>query len=100
MQIINRLIQQGWAQQVDSATDKRSKIISITAKGMQHLEQQMEKIRLATQVVTGDLTHQEKMELITLLNKLDHFHRPIFQRNAEPGSLLEMVVNEYLPAKS
>ncbi len=33
MQIINRLIKQGWVQQIDLRTDKRSKIISITEQG-------------------------------------------------------------------
>src|SRR5690554_3404938 len=50
MQIINRLIKQGWVQQLDSLTDKRSKIISITAQGSIALAQNMQKIRQATEI--------------------------------------------------
>ena len=98
MQIVNRLLQEGWVTQRDSQTDKRSKIIRITQKGLRTLERQMDKIRQATRVVTGDLTHHEKMQLIELLDKLDRFHRPIFSRNMESADLLEEVISSYLPA--
>ena len=93
MQIINRLIAHGWVSQQDSETDKRSKIIQITAKGLAALEQQMGKIRQATSIVTGDLTHSEKMKLIRLLKKLDHFHQPIFSQNIDAAELLERATN-------
>jgi DNA-binding MarR family transcriptional regulator len=96
MQIINRLLQEGWVAQRDSETDKRSKIIRITQKGLKTLERQMEKIRQATRVVTGDLTHPEKMELIRLLDKLDRFHHPIFSRNIDSAELLECAGSVYL----
>ena len=37
MQIINRLINQGWIEQRNSKTDKRSKVISISETGLQAL---------------------------------------------------------------
>lgn len=89
MQIINRLIQQGWVSQEDSKVDKRSKVIAITPAGQSALEAQMEKIRMATRIVTGDLTHHEKMELIRLLDKLDKFHKPIFLSNVDAADLLD-----------
>ncbi|RAJ01528.1 DNA-binding MarR family transcriptional regulator [Chitinophaga skermanii] len=100
MQIINRLIQQGWVEQKDSETDKRSKIIGITPNGLDALAQQMDKIRHATNIVTGDLSYAEKMELIRLLNKLDHFHHAIYSQNYSPAELLEKVTKEYLPVKN
>jgi DNA-binding MarR family transcriptional regulator len=100
MQIINRLIHQKWVKQEDSATDKRSKIIQITKKGLHALEQQMDRIRQATNIVTGDLSYSEKMELITLLNKLDHFHQPIFSKNINSHELLERVTQEFLVANN
>lgn len=89
IQIINRLIRQGWVSQEDSETDKRSKVIAITAAGEEALAAQMEKIRLATRIVTGDLTYAEKMELIRLLDKLDRFHKPIFLKNLDQADLLD-----------
>lgn len=92
MQIINRLIAQKWVAQKDSKTDKRSKIISITPKGLKALEDQMDKIRQATHIVTGNLSRSEKMELIRLLNKLNDFHLPIYEKNIESENLLAEVL--------
>lgn len=89
MQIINRLIAQGWVQQTDSHVDKRSKLLDITQAGHEALNRQMANIRKATHIVTGDLTYAEKMELIRLLQKLDHFHQPIYDRGIEPRFLLD-----------
>src|SRR5690606_34044735 len=91
MQTINRLISQGWVNQTASETDKRSKILTISSKGIAVLENQMDKIRKASDIVTGDLTHTEKMELIRLLNKLNDFHQPIYDQNIEPENLLHEV---------
>lgn len=88
MQIINRLINQGWIEQRNSKIDKRSKVISISETGLQALGNQMDKIRQATSIVTGNLSQKEKMELIRLLNKLDDFHQPIYDRNIDTEDLL------------
>ena len=92
MQIINRLLKQGWVEQTDSKDDKRSKVLSITLSGELALEQQMYKIRAASNIVTGDLTYLEKMELIRLLNKLEDFHNPIYCKNLSPEEMLETVI--------
>ena len=92
--IINRLLKHGWIQQVDSVADKRVKLISITEKGLATLENQMTKIRMATQIVTGNLTYSEKMDLIRILNKLDHFHQPIYAKNISSKDLINTVYQE------
>lgn len=94
IQIINRLIAQGWIDQTDSEVDKRSKVITISNKGIEVLENQMAKIRNASEIVTGNLTHNEKMELIMLLNKLNDFHQPIYDKNIEPEHLLNEVLKD------
>ena len=88
MQIINRLIEQNWVTQKDSLKDKRQKVISITQSGISALEMQMDKIRMATDIVSGNLTSNEKMELIRLLKKLNHFHLPIYEKNIDSKNLL------------
>lgn len=95
MLIIKRLLNQDLIEQKDSEIDKRSKILQITEKGLTALNSQMEKIRQATQIVTGDLTYSEKMELIRLLKKLDEFHKPIFNKNISPSILLEQVAEHH-----
>ncbi|MGN6615745.1 MAG: MarR family winged helix-turn-helix transcriptional regulator [Ilyomonas sp.] len=94
MQIINRLIAKGWAIQKDSETDKRSKLISITEKGLQALDEVMTKVRQATDIVSGKLTQAEKMQLISLLNKLNDFHLNIYERNYDVAELLENAMQE------
>jgi DNA-binding MarR family transcriptional regulator len=89
MQIINRLLSQGWVSQSDSPTDKRSKLIRITPHGLEVLENQMKKIRQATSIVTGNLTQHEKMELIRILDKLNEFHHPLYCQNIETDKLLD-----------
>ncbi|UYQ95729.1 MarR family winged helix-turn-helix transcriptional regulator [Chitinophaga horti] len=96
MQIINRLIEQGWVSQAGSETDRRSKLIRVTDLGLQVLGNQMEKIRQATRIVTGDLSHPEKMELIRLLTRLNDFHYPIFHSNHDPANLLDAALQSYL----
>ena len=90
----SRLIAQGWVNQTDSEIDKRSKVLKISNAGLGVLENQMDKIRKATEIVTGDLTHNEKMELIRLLNKLNDFHQPIYDKNIEPEHLLNEVLKD------
>lgn len=94
MQIIRRLLKQDWINQSASKADKRSKIIEITNKGLETLEQQMNRIRQATEIVTGNLTYHEKMEFIRLLKKLDDFHQPIYEKNFDSAELLDKVMNE------
>jgi len=93
--IITRLIKNEWVKQTDSKTDKRTKIIAITQKGLDALEKQMANIRNATKIVSGNLTEDEKYELIELLNKLDRFHNPIFGRNIDSTNLIDTVFKEY-----
>jgi DNA-binding MarR family transcriptional regulator len=99
MQIINRLINQGWMGQKDSTEDKRSKIIYITPEGSEALEKCMYKIRQATEIVTGNLSTTEKMQLIGLLQKLNNFHQPIYSMNLHPAELIDVVYERFLSKK-
>lgn len=93
--IINRLISQGWVEQIVSEKDKRSKVLKITHQGIDALENQMDKIRAATSIVSGNLDLNEKLQLIKLLDKLEHFHQPIFNRNIDHSQLLDTVMKDY-----
>jgi len=93
--IINRLLKQGWIEQHDSLQDKRIKLVTITKKGQKVLESQMVKIRKATRIVSGNLTHSEKMELIRILNKLDQFHQPIYHQSINTKDLVETVYKDF-----
>ena len=98
MKIIDRLLLSNWVEQKDSTLDKRSKIITITQKGLRTLEQQMDKIRQATKIVAADLNEKEKMQLIALLQKLDNFHKPLYEKNTDPSKFLNLAYSTYLEA--
>lgn len=89
IQVINRLIAQGFINQTSDEKDKRIKLISISEKGMGELDNQMDLIRQATQIVAGNLDQKEKLQLIYLLNKLENFHLPIYHKNLEQDKLLD-----------
>ncbi|WET49942.1 MarR family winged helix-turn-helix transcriptional regulator [Chryseobacterium indologenes] len=91
MLIINRLINNGWAEQVVSKKDKRRKYIQITDQGIVILEEYMDEIRKASKVVVGNLTHSEQMLLIAILSKLDEFHNTFYRMNMANGNLLDIV---------
>ncbi|UMQ42386.1 MarR family winged helix-turn-helix transcriptional regulator [Chryseobacterium sp. Y16C] len=95
MLIINRLIKLGWIEQKESEKDKRTKVINITDSGRDSLENQMSRIRTATNIVAGNLNHSEKMELIRILEKLEKFHHPIFSRHLESRNLIDTISSEY-----
>ncbi len=96
MQIINRLIKQGWVGQRESNLDKRSKVIEITPLGLETLDKSMVKIRQATEIVAGNLTDTEKLQLIRLLHKLDMFHQEIYDQNLDSEHLLDHVMHTKL----
>lgn len=100
IQIINRLIKCGWATQVDSTKDKRSKILEITGEGLNYLNYKMDDIRKATKIVTADLTKEEKYELLRLLTKMDKFHQKIYNKNLTPNELLQEAYESYTIANN
>lgn len=81
IQIINRLITNGWVTQSNDPRDKRGKIISITKSGGDVLDKHMQDIRIASKMVTGNLTYEEKMQLISLLLKLEEFHNTAYKND-------------------
>lgn len=74
IQIINRLINSGLVEQSTTDSDKRNRMIHITAKGTQLLTESMQNIKKASMNVTEPLSYHEKMDLIRLLQKLENFH--------------------------
>ena len=74
IQILNRLISQKLVEQIPDEGDKRSKIITLTDKGRLAMEGSMGKFRKASADVTGNISQQEKMDLIRILSKLEDHH--------------------------
>ena len=74
MQIVNRLVANGLVEQEADASDKRNRLIHITQKGTEALNERMDEIRAASKRVTEPLSMEEKVDLIRILSKLEDFH--------------------------
>lgn len=74
MQIVNRLIHNGLVEQAALDSDKRNRMIHITEKGTQMLNNSKLDIKKASSDVTEPLSKSEKMDLVRLLTKLEKFH--------------------------
>lgn len=95
IKIIDRLIKHNWILQEDSLEDKRTKILSITEEGIRTLESQMQRIRKASKIVTGNLSEIEKIQLMKLLQKLDSFHQSIYDDQISTELLIDHVSEMY-----
>ena len=73
-EVIRRLINAGLAVQVDDEKDKRGKRVSITNDGRELLYKVFRDMSYVGQIVTGDLSEQEKLTLNYLLQRLEDFH--------------------------
>ncbi len=78
MEVIKRLIKLGIVAQEDNENDKRSKLVSLTPQGVAYMNEIQGNMWALTQRIQGNLTHTEAKQLYFLLEKLDHFHNPIF----------------------
>lgn len=81
MQIVNRLIRSGLAEQNAMVNNKKSQLISITPLGKTCIDKCMEKIKVASSLVTDPLSESEKLQLIHLLQKLEVFHDNKLDKN-------------------
>lgn len=87
--VISRLETNGWIESADELSNT-SNLIQISEKGNTALENQMNKIRKATSMVAGDLNHQERIELIKILTKLELHHQSFFKK-CDISDLIKMM---------
>ena len=89
-EIINRLLKLGLISQFNDADDKRSVRIKITLLGREQLFQILPQMRVVSQIVTGNLTENEKLTLSYMLRKLDSFHNDIY-KNKKDMDLIDII---------
>jgi DNA-binding MarR family transcriptional regulator len=88
IEILNRLIKQGFVEQYDDVEDKRRKLLKITPAGRNELMQILPVMNLVSQIVVGDLSKEEQNLLTYLLRKLDCFHNDIYLQKTENEMVL------------
>lgn len=93
VEIINRMIRQGFIDQYQDDKDKRSVRLRITQPGRMEIIRVLPQMRQVSQIVAGNLNDREKVILGYLLRKLDHFHNEIYLHSKEEDldSLIEKV---------
>lgn len=88
-EIIRRLLAAGLVQEQPHATDRRSKLLTITGAGQRTLFEVFANMSQVSAMAAGNLEPAEQEQLAYLLAKLDAFHFPVFAA-ARPASLEEM----------
>ena len=83
-EVIKRLLKQGMIEELDNPADRRTKLVRLTEKGLANVMGLAGAIAQVSAVVTGDLTTQEKMDLVQVLERLHFFHWDHFTTKKEP----------------
>jgi MarR family transcriptional regulator, lower aerobic nicotinate degradation pathway regulator len=78
LEVIKRLLNHKLITEAIDKSDKRSKLLTITKKGIKAYENTKDITTNVAKVVSGNLSTIEKQTLFQLLKKLDHYHNPIF----------------------
>jgi DNA-binding MarR family transcriptional regulator len=79
--IIKRLIRRKLISEKQDPADKRASLLSLTPKGKKVLEMSFEKLVIPFSSYLGDLKNEEQAQLITLLERLNHYHERMNKQN-------------------
>jgi hypothetical protein len=82
-EVLKRLLRENMLRERENPSDARSKLLSLTEKGKYQFELIQKGIENMSKHVTGDLTGDEKNQLLGMLFKLHNFHQPFFEENDE-----------------
>lgn len=74
IEVLKRLLRKGFIEEFDDADDKRAKRISITEKGKKELQRIMPKMKNVFQLMTAELSLNEKLHAVGFLKQMNDFH--------------------------
>ncbi len=80
MEIIKRLIRLGLIEQSDDPDDKRSKRLKITELGKTETLRLFHELAPTLEKIAGNLTFAEKQALLSILHKLNLYHRSLWSQ--------------------
>lgn len=92
--IIKRLLKYELIEEHDDENDKRSKRIGITEKGKQLMFNIFNKMDKVSGIITGNLSNDEKLFLLSYLKKLDHLHKDIYDNDRK--SEINSIASKYI----
>lgn len=87
---IKRLMKSGLIREYADTKDKRVKRVVLTQKGKQITHQSTEAMLKLASLLSGDLTDDEKANLIDLLRKLNQFHASLYHQTPR-----EQIIQQY-----
>lgn len=94
IEVLKRLIKRGIIIEEPDPEDKRAKRVELTREGRELYESLQSEMHVAGQIVAGNLTAKEKWLILPLLQKLVHFHQPIFVDDANAS--LQEIFSKYI----
>lgn len=94
MEVIRRLLRNGFIEDYENPEDGRSRRVSITPTGQAVFAAAMQKMQNVHLIVAGNLTIKEKELLLHQLRKLIAFHQPIWDN--EYGEDLEKIAERHI----
>ncbi|MEZ4771702.1 MAG: winged helix DNA-binding protein [Bacteroidia bacterium] len=81
IEVIKRLTKAGLMESFSDQNDKRSKRMKLTPQGKKVLNDVMEKMDGVAHIVAGNLSGEERNQLLPLLHKLNDFHAVIHHQD-------------------
>jgi len=81
MEIINRMLKLGLMTEKASEQDKRSKVLFVSDAGKAEMGTLFERMDKISRLISGDLSENEQLQLMSILQRLHEFHTPIFMNN-------------------
>ena len=74
IEVLKRLLNKGLIEEYDDVDDKRAKRIKITEKGRNELQIIMPKMSEVFQLMTAELSLNEKLHMLAFLKQMNDFH--------------------------
>lgn len=94
-EVIKRLLARGLLQEQASATDRRSKLLTVTEAGRELLLGLFARMSQVAEIAAGNLSAAERHQLVRLLLKLDAYHHPVFL--AFRGNTFDELLQQFFP---
>lgn len=79
VEIIKRLLKNGFIEEFDDPDDKRSKRVRITPAGTREYQQYLPRVDKAVELLGAGMPAAKKIQLINLLDELSTHHIPLYE---------------------
>lgn len=94
MEVVRRLLRLGLIEDFPDPDDGRARRVQLTPQGRMMYQTLEKEIQKVSQIVVGNLSSAEKQQLLVLLEKLGHFHMPIWLEDGD--SELDSILGKYI----